>query len=459
MRRASEIARAGATVLLKEGLRLESGESLLIIYQNDRADLAQHIRQRAEELRIRVIERSYARESFLGPHPDTIHVEQMQPLPAAIVLLIELSPQTTAARMALLKGLAATGHRWRIASMPGATLHDMRYCLTDLPVLTSICRQIFAVMARGESAVLLTPGPDHCQDRLDIPLERYIPIASTGAIPEGHWGNFPSGETFILPDPFKAHGAVTIRGSIPGRVLEASEWIRLVIRRGRIAIPESTASSDALLHSLLTRLAWPSKRPRWRNSNAFAELGVGANRAIVKLTGKPLFDEKKLGTIHVAFGTNSQFGGPIPSPVHDDLVCTGATLQIADVTVVRNGRYVLTDSVAVPVLDKVKGRVKLHSVDRLSVSSSESVRMTAIRNDPALIVSYVSHRGTEESFRIATGETATLASRLMADLRRLRRASVNQLERGYSKSQLDRRRCRRVLEGLVYYGLVRVLRG
>ena len=50
-----------------------------------------------------------------------------------------------------------------------------------------------------------------------------------------------------------------------------------------------------------------------------SELGVGINPAAV-LIGSMIMDEKVLGTAHIAFGSNSWFGGDIKTIFHGDQV-------------------------------------------------------------------------------------------------------------------------------------------
>lgn len=64
------------------------------------------------------------------------------------------------------------------------------------------------------------------------------------------------------------------------------------------------------------------------NSN-IAELGVGTN----PLATRPdniLESEKILGTVHMAFGDNSSFGGKVKTPFHQDYVYFHPTVTLTN---------------------------------------------------------------------------------------------------------------------------------
>jgi leucyl aminopeptidase (aminopeptidase T) len=53
--------------------------------------------------------------------------------------------------------------------------------------------------------------------------------------------------------------------------------------------------------------------------------------------GSPLEDEKVLGTVHVAVGDNSTFGGSVKAGVHLDGIIMKPTLKLDDVELIKNG--------------------------------------------------------------------------------------------------------------------------
>jgi leucyl aminopeptidase (aminopeptidase T) len=65
---------------------------------------------------------------------------------------------------------------------------------------------------------------------------------------------------------------------------------------------------------------------RKENGN-IAELGIGTNDAATR-PDNILESEKILGTIHIALGDNSSFGGTIKTPFHQDFVFFKPTVTL-----------------------------------------------------------------------------------------------------------------------------------
>jgi leucyl aminopeptidase (aminopeptidase T) len=71
-----------------------------------------------------------------------------------------------------------------------------------------------------------------------------------------------------------------------------------------------------------------------------AEFGVGTNPN-TRLTGNILEDEKILGTIQVAFGSNNTFGGKVSAGVHLDTVVLRTTVFIDEKLILDKGRILV----------------------------------------------------------------------------------------------------------------------
>ena len=68
------------------------------------------------------------------------------------------------------------------------------------------------------------------------------------------------------------------------------------------------------------------------------ELGIGTNEAAV-LNGIILEDEKVYGTVHIAFGTNTSFGGVNKADCHMDGIILRPTLYLDDTLVIKEGVF------------------------------------------------------------------------------------------------------------------------
>jgi leucyl aminopeptidase (aminopeptidase T) len=73
-----------------------------------------------------------------------------------------------------------------------------------------------------------------------------------------------------------------------------------------------------------------------QDGRAIAELGIGVNPG-ARVNGINILDEKALGTVHVAFGTNVSFGGVNAAAVHVDAILLKPTVSLDDEPFIRDG--------------------------------------------------------------------------------------------------------------------------
>ena len=140
-------------------------------------------------------------------------------------------------------------------------------------------------------------------------------MADTGILARpGAFGNLPGGEAFIAPVEGTASGSVCVG---PGSNPEAGVFI---FEHGRMVEIEGDVPRRAVLDDIFAR------HPEARN---LAELGVGTNERAEDPT-HILEAEKILGTVHLAVGDNSTFGGTVRVPFHDDFVVFRPTLILVD---------------------------------------------------------------------------------------------------------------------------------
>jgi aminopeptidase len=124
---------------------------------------------------------------------------------------------------------------------------------------------------------------------------------------QGAFGNLPAGEVFLAPVEGTANGRLVIEWA-PTKQLESP--ITLIVKDGFVI---NVSGEDEYTEYLRMKL---SERKENRN---IAELGIGTNNA-AKRPDNILESEKILGTIHIALGDNSSFGGNVKTPFHQDFV-------------------------------------------------------------------------------------------------------------------------------------------
>lgn len=155
-------------------------------------------------------------------------------------------------------------------------------------------------------------------------------LSDTGILTKrGSFGNLPAGEVFLAPLEGTAEGRLVLQWA-PTRELSAP--ITLVINNGVVV---DIRGSEPFVEALKFKLG---ERDENRN---IAELGIGTN-PMAKRPDNILESEKILGTIHIALGDNSSFGGKVKTPFHQDFVFfkPTVTLVMADgkqVTILDNG--------------------------------------------------------------------------------------------------------------------------
>ncbi|VAX32723.1 Leucyl aminopeptidase (aminopeptidase T) [hydrothermal vent metagenome] len=123
----------------------------------------------------------------------------------------------------------------------------------------------------------------------------------------GSFGNLPAGEVYFAPVEGTAEGTLVLEWA-PTRRLSSPVTLR--VSGGYV---EEVEGSDDFVFTLRERIA-----ERRENAN-IAEIGIGTNDRAVR-PDNILESEKILGTIHVALGDNSSFGGKVKTPFHQDFV-------------------------------------------------------------------------------------------------------------------------------------------
>jgi len=129
----------------------------------------------------------------------------------------------------------------------------------------------------------------------------------------GSFGNLPAGEVFLAPQEGTSEGVMVLEYA-PTRKL-ASPLV-LTVKRGEVTAIDGDEPY---------RLRLEEKFAESGNNRNIAELGIGTNDRATR-PDNVLEAEKILGTIHVALGDNSGFGGDVQTPFHEDYVFYRPTL-------------------------------------------------------------------------------------------------------------------------------------
>lgn len=336
-------ARVGARKVLVDCLDLREGDRVSIFYDETTRDPAMLLIEEGKKLGLCLTERFVPIEHQLALTSEVGLCPQCRAAlddAAAVITCLSDSTKTTPYRRELLrKGPTGTT---KVGHIPGASLFVLASAINiDYEYAVGRCEDLAVALAVGEIATLTTYGlgPNDqpvSSHELKIGLGgfRRMPVVSTGVVPPGTWGNLPGGETFIAPIEDTAAGEVVINGALKGRILGPDESVILRFEESRLAArPRGRDDVVADFDGLLTAARLNGDQ----DYNALAEFGIGVNIGIRHLTGRSLFDEKCAGTIHIALGDSSGFGGKYRSTIHEDLISRRPSISIDGKKIMEQG--------------------------------------------------------------------------------------------------------------------------
>jgi leucyl aminopeptidase (aminopeptidase T) len=307
---------SGARIVLEQCLAIKPGEKVLIVTDTKKERIGKALFTKAIELRSEAIMLTMVPRTRHGEEPPGPVAEAMKRADV-VICPTEYSLTHTQAR----KGACEAGAR--IATMPGIP-EDMFLegaITADYRELAELTIKVADLLTKAKTARVENHGK-----QLTLSLEGRRAIASTGIIHKpGEFGNLPTGEAYIAPVEGTANGELIVDGSVAGIGILRSP-LRIKVEDGMAV--EISGDSARALEGILGE---------GREARNIAELGVGTNKK-ARLIGIALEDEKVYGTIHIALGDNSTFGGTVRAGVHIDCILLRPTLYLDDEKVLEGGR-------------------------------------------------------------------------------------------------------------------------
>jgi len=228
-----------------------------------------------------------------------------------VVDVVVAIPHYSTSHTSFRKLITESGGRY--ASMP---LFDPLMLTTSLAVeleeLKPLTERLATLLAEAEEAVITSEDGTN----LHLVLKGRTGMADTGDLrAPGSFGNLPAGEAFIAPVEGCAQGTYSTKWGPTRRLAETTKF---TVRDGLL----ESIVGDRGLCSYLEGIF--EEHPQARN---VAELGIGTNPKASR-PDNILEAEKILGTVHLAFGDNSTFGGRVKVPFHQDFVLFEPTLLL-----------------------------------------------------------------------------------------------------------------------------------
>ena len=203
----------------------------------------------------------------------------------------------------------------RYASMPLFDISMLEGAMNvDWKLLSKRTKKIAKVVNKAESIELKTSNGT-C---LTFSKKRRKALSDTGILTRpGSFGNLPAGEVFLAPVEGTANGKLILEWA-PTRKLEYP--IILTVKDGYVS---DISGNETYIKYLIEKIAENKK-----NAN-IAEFGIGTND-VAKRPDNILESEKILGTVHIALGDNSSFGGKVKTPFHQDFIFFKPTVTLID---------------------------------------------------------------------------------------------------------------------------------
>jgi len=135
----------------------------------------------------------------------------------------------------------------------------------------------------------------------------------------------PGGEVYVAPIETSANGVLAVEEFRDYNI----QHLELRFKEGKIVGFKAEKGND-VFGDLLDKAEGDKDR--------IAEFGIGINYGM-KLTGYRIYDEKALGTAHIAIGNNVHLGGLNKASIHWDFVLHSPHIEVDDVLLMKKGKF------------------------------------------------------------------------------------------------------------------------
>ncbi len=143
--------------------------------------------------------------------------------------------------------------------------------------------------------------------------------------------NLPAGEVFIAPHETWGEGTIFCPITVDRFSEKKIRDAVLTFKEGRLdlAAAKSATNRYALVKSFRQALKVDQQTQTEVRTLNIAEIGIGVNPRINRAIGYILTDEKIIGSVHLALGSNFSYGGTSKSAMHWDFVTVPKVTMVA----------------------------------------------------------------------------------------------------------------------------------
>lgn len=304
--------------ILRDCLDAKPGEEVYIVTDDSRVEIAQALYEGAKNLGCEAMVTVMKERELNGQEPPKAIAQAMK---AADIVICPTAKSLTHTNARIRAAEAGT----RVATMPGITkdMFSKGAMTADYAQVEALTARITAMLTDCKMARIEKEG---CVLTLNLEGRKGVPSPGVYKKP-GQCGNLPSGEAYIAPLEDGVNGEMIIDGSMVG-IGKLTSPLRVTIKNGKLQKIQGDKKEN--LSVLLEN----------EPNATVGELGIGTNEAAV-LNGVILEDEKVYGTVHIAFGTNTSFGGVNKADCHMDGIILEPTLYFDDRMIIDKGRFVV----------------------------------------------------------------------------------------------------------------------
>jgi leucyl aminopeptidase (aminopeptidase T) len=306
---------SGARTAVNICLKVKKGETVVVVTDVFKASIGEAVYRAAKEAGAEVI--------LVKMLPRTRHGEEPPEPVAAIMKSADVVIAPTSFSLSHTQARKQANEAGaRIATMPTIT-EEMMSKGGMTADFNQVKRQADRLIGKiGDAKEVHVTTPDGTDIRFSVAGRKWI--ADTGLLHEkGAFGNLPGGELYLPPVEGTAEGVIVVTGTLAGIGI-LKKPVKIIVKKGLGKEISGGAQARALALMLAQASAKLDKPDSVYN---IAELGIGLNPK-AKLIGNALEDEKVGGTIHLALGDNSTFGGNVRAGVHIDGIILRPTVEV-----------------------------------------------------------------------------------------------------------------------------------
>ena len=312
----------GARILAEQCASIKAGETVLVVTDYLKVNIAEMIASAVRELDAEVIMAVIAPTPIDGAEPPRAVAEAMKAVDCVLMPVTKSLAHTDATRTAIQEAGA------RVISLTAFTEAQLMGggLFADFRKEKPVCDRVARLLSEAKSVHVTTKaGMD-----LRFSIDGRQGNSHCCIVDSAGFTAVPNIEANISPVEGTTEGVIVGDGSIPYYDIGViEEPIVFAVEQGFVT--EITGGRQA---DFIRRLL-AAQNDRFVYN--IAQFAVGLNPMCRELTGVMLNDEGVCGTIHIGIGTSSNLGGVTKAATHFDVIVRSPTVVFDDKIVLENG--------------------------------------------------------------------------------------------------------------------------